>query len=390
MAVFRDDAPVKLSLSVKILAIDIPSFGASMTTKTIARYELIDRATGIVYTQDVSASGEVPFNYAFAGVIRARESISRSAQNNIAQFLQALETVDITSRCSPTSRKRRETPVADRFGGGNADGLHPTCAPTVTPSARWDRSTARWAVRSSTFARSVSTVRREAGRCRRCGWRGGRLTIGGSDQAAAIGAIGDLVAGAIAGAASERALSQARAWVRGADGERQSMTVVQGPDPVFSTGTRVLVLYGSPRGSLPIRVNQLLRSTRDAPPARGIAPAARVVSFNPSVLRASARRIRPGMRRRSGTGSVFNPGNRLPCFHGRDRFLPLAHGQQHRHQRAAELGQLVFHLRRHFRVHVADHNAICFQFTQLAGEHGLGGIGHRRVSSMKRRLPVIR
>lgn len=68
MAVFRDDAPVKLSLSVKILAIDIPSFGASMTTKTIARYELIDRATGsIVYTQDVSASGEVPFNYAFAG-----------------------------------------------------------------------------------------------------------------------------------------------------------------------------------------------------------------------------------------------------------------------------------------------------------------------------------
>ncbi len=26
MAVFRDDAPVKLSLSVKILAIDIPSF----------------------------------------------------------------------------------------------------------------------------------------------------------------------------------------------------------------------------------------------------------------------------------------------------------------------------------------------------------------------------
>ena len=106
MAVFSDDAPVKLSLSVKILAIDIPSFGASMTTKTVARYELIDRATGgIVYTQDVSASGEVPFNYAFAGVVRARESISRSAQNNIAQFLQALETVDVSKPMFPNKQE---------------------------------------------------------------------------------------------------------------------------------------------------------------------------------------------------------------------------------------------------------------------------------------------
>ena len=71
-----------------------------------ARYELIDRATGgIVYTQDVSASGEVPFNYAFAGVVRARESISRSAQNNIAQFLQALETVDVSKPMFPNKQE---------------------------------------------------------------------------------------------------------------------------------------------------------------------------------------------------------------------------------------------------------------------------------------------
>ncbi|MQP76826.1 UDP-N-acetylglucosamine acyltransferase [Stenotrophomonas sp. MYb238] len=106
MAIFRDDAPRKLSLSVKILAIDIPSFGASMTTTTIARYELIDRADGsIIYTQDVSADGEVPFNYAFAGVIRARESVSRSAQNNIAQFLQALETVDVSKPMFPNRQE---------------------------------------------------------------------------------------------------------------------------------------------------------------------------------------------------------------------------------------------------------------------------------------------
>ncbi|KAF1015531.1 MAG: hypothetical protein GAK31_01005 [Stenotrophomonas maltophilia] len=106
MAIFRDDAPVKLNLSVKILAIDIPNFGASMTTKTVARYELIDRATGgIVYTQDAAASGEVPFNYAFAGLVRARESISRSAQNNIAQFLQALETVDVSKPMFPNKQE---------------------------------------------------------------------------------------------------------------------------------------------------------------------------------------------------------------------------------------------------------------------------------------------
>lgn len=105
MAIFRDDAPRKLSLSVKILAIDIPSFGASMTTKTIARYELIDRSNGsIVYTQDVSASGTVPAGYAFAGVIRARESINRSTQNNIALFLQALETVDVSKPMFPSSQ----------------------------------------------------------------------------------------------------------------------------------------------------------------------------------------------------------------------------------------------------------------------------------------------
>lgn len=105
MAIFRDDSPNKLSLSVKILAIDMPAFGASMTTKTIARYEIIDRASGgIVYTQDVSADGVVPFDYAFAGVIRMRESLNRSAQNNISQFLQALETIDVNKPMFPNKQ----------------------------------------------------------------------------------------------------------------------------------------------------------------------------------------------------------------------------------------------------------------------------------------------
>ncbi len=103
MAIFRDDAPRKVSLSVKVLKLDVPSFGASMTTDTAARYELIDRETGaIIYTQDISASGVVPAGYAFAGVIRARESVNRSVQNNITEFLQALETVDVSKPMFPS------------------------------------------------------------------------------------------------------------------------------------------------------------------------------------------------------------------------------------------------------------------------------------------------
>lgn len=103
MTAFTDDAQRKVNLTVKVLAIDVPSMGASFTTKTIARYEVIDRANGdIVYTQDIDAAGTVPASYAFVGLIRARESVNRSVQNNIAQFLQALETVDLSRPMFPT------------------------------------------------------------------------------------------------------------------------------------------------------------------------------------------------------------------------------------------------------------------------------------------------
>ncbi|WP_058836434.1 hypothetical protein [Luteimonas abyssi] len=105
MAVFSDNSNRKVSLSVKVLELDVPAFGASMTTQTTARYEIIDRESGsIIYTQDISASGVVPASYAFAGMIRARESINRSVQNNIAQFLQALETIDVTRPMFPNGR----------------------------------------------------------------------------------------------------------------------------------------------------------------------------------------------------------------------------------------------------------------------------------------------
>lgn len=106
MAIFRDRADDTISIQVKILAMDIPSFGASFTTKSIARYEIIDRSNGsIVFTQDVEANGVVPMDHSFVGMTRARESVNRSAQNNIKQFLQALETVDIDKPMFPAKQQ---------------------------------------------------------------------------------------------------------------------------------------------------------------------------------------------------------------------------------------------------------------------------------------------
>lgn len=103
MAIFNDDAPSKVNISVKILKFNTPSFGASMTTETAARYEIVDRKTGaMVYTQDISSKGEVPFDYALLGLTRSRESVNRAVQNNITQFLQALETVDVSKPMFPT------------------------------------------------------------------------------------------------------------------------------------------------------------------------------------------------------------------------------------------------------------------------------------------------
>jgi hypothetical protein len=102
MAIFQDDATKKVNVSVKILKLSPPGAGASMTTATAARYEIIDRKTGdIIFTQDISASGTTPYDYAFLGVARAQESINRAVQNNITQFLQALETVDIQKPMFP-------------------------------------------------------------------------------------------------------------------------------------------------------------------------------------------------------------------------------------------------------------------------------------------------
>ena len=94
--IFQDDASQKISIFVKVLKLDVPAFGFSFTTDTIARYEIVDRATGaIIFSQKINSFGEVPADYAFLGLIRARESVNRSVKNNIRRFLDAIKAANL-------------------------------------------------------------------------------------------------------------------------------------------------------------------------------------------------------------------------------------------------------------------------------------------------------
>lgn len=102
MIIFSDEGSHKVNITVKILKFDPPLAGADMTTLTDARYEIVDRKTGdIIYTQNISSSATVPFAYSMIGMTRIIESVNRAVQNNITQFLQALESVDFQKPMFP-------------------------------------------------------------------------------------------------------------------------------------------------------------------------------------------------------------------------------------------------------------------------------------------------
>ena len=91
-AIFSDESQRHVNLEVKILKFYTPGMGITFPTDTDASYTLVDRRTGaVVFTQTISAQGTTPMEFAFVGAIRARESINRSVQKNIAAFIDALE-----------------------------------------------------------------------------------------------------------------------------------------------------------------------------------------------------------------------------------------------------------------------------------------------------------
>lgn len=97
-AIFNDDSRHHINLEIKILKLDAPAFGVTFPTDTAASYTIVDRNTGaILFTQVINGLGETPLDFAFAGAIRARESINRSVQNNIAAFIDALERSPLTT-----------------------------------------------------------------------------------------------------------------------------------------------------------------------------------------------------------------------------------------------------------------------------------------------------
>jgi hypothetical protein len=123
MAIFRDESPRKVSLVVKILQFDVPSRAVTFTTGTTARYQLLDRSNGsVIYTRDISSNSAVSMDYAMLGATRAIESINRSVQDNITQFLQTLETVDLDHPMAPPSLPPRtsESPTAHMSARGVA------------------------------------------------------------------------------------------------------------------------------------------------------------------------------------------------------------------------------------------------------------------------------
>ena len=63
-----------------------------MTTDASAKYLLVNRKTGETLLEEtITTQGVVPPGYAFAGYVRAKESINRAVQNNIREFLSRLE-----------------------------------------------------------------------------------------------------------------------------------------------------------------------------------------------------------------------------------------------------------------------------------------------------------
>lgn len=91
MTIFRDDAPMKLSLIVKILEFDVRSLGYD--TRVTARYELVDRNTGAtVFKTDVVTTGSASD---YVGNNRVRKSASRSVEANIEEFLKQLPAANI-------------------------------------------------------------------------------------------------------------------------------------------------------------------------------------------------------------------------------------------------------------------------------------------------------
>lgn len=107
MAIFQDEAIKKVNLSVKILKLDVGYGGFTKTTTTEARYEIVDRKSGdLIFTQNITSSSAATDSSAcMNGFACVREAVNKAVRNNITQFLQALETVDVQKPMFPAKTR---------------------------------------------------------------------------------------------------------------------------------------------------------------------------------------------------------------------------------------------------------------------------------------------
>ncbi|MBS1141705.1 MAG: UDP-N-acetylglucosamine acyltransferase [Proteobacteria bacterium] len=95
-AVFNDLSDRKVSLTAKVMKFESPNGGITFETEAIVRYEVYDRRDGkLLFRRDISSTGSVPFDYAFAGFIRATEARNRTMRANVTNFISSLEELKI-------------------------------------------------------------------------------------------------------------------------------------------------------------------------------------------------------------------------------------------------------------------------------------------------------
>lgn len=95
-----DEASAKgVKVVVQVLAIDAPEFGAAMTTKSSARYDVVDAASGaVLFSKVIDSKGVTPADFAFMGAVRAQDSVNRSVRNNISDFIKELQASDLPAK----------------------------------------------------------------------------------------------------------------------------------------------------------------------------------------------------------------------------------------------------------------------------------------------------
>jgi hypothetical protein len=171
MGVFQSNATMKVDLSVKILKLEIDPTGFPNKTATVeAHYEITDQKTGdLIFTQNLKTTGVVNISYSINSLLCVRESVNRAVQNNIAQFLEALKTVDVKTpmfQAVALTKEVRQQVYVDLQGKCYTAFLH-----TATNEQGMDayQSASSAILKDSVFAIGMNTSQQYCGWARKVG-----------------------------------------------------------------------------------------------------------------------------------------------------------------------------------------------------------------------------